>query len=76
MLTVSATLQTAGAAIAGTQNDIGFDPQQVAVVAKPNGKPDCSPNPAIGKEGTAFSFQPSQLHDPAAAPACARWCCR
>jgi hypothetical protein len=59
VVTVTATLQTGGASIAGTQNDIGFDPQQIVVAPKANGKPDCSANPAIGKEGTAFSYQPS-----------------
>ena len=57
--TITATLRSGGASIAGAQNDIGFDPQ-VAIAAKGNGKPDCSPNPSIGKEGTAFSFQPAR----------------
>jgi len=55
---VTATLTTAGASIAGTQNDIGFDPTQISVAAKANGKPDCTPNRELGKEGTAFSFLP------------------
>lgn len=60
VVTITATLQTGGSAsIAGTQNDIGFDPHQIAIMPKANGKPDCRANPAIGKEGTAFSFQPS-----------------
>lgn len=59
VVTVSATLQTGGTSIAGTQNDIGFDAKQIAIMPKANGKPGCSANPAIGKEGTAFSFQPS-----------------
>jgi hypothetical protein len=58
VVTVTATLTTAGASIAGTQNDIAFDPKQISVVAKANGKPDCSPNRQLGKEGTAFSFLP------------------
>jgi hypothetical protein len=56
--TVSATLSSAGAGIAGVQNDIVFDPGLVAVVAKANGKPDCTANPQIQKPGTAFSFLP------------------
>jgi hypothetical protein len=56
---VSATLSTAGQNIAGTQNDIGFSPAQVTIAAKSNGKPDCTANSAIGKEGTAFSFLPA-----------------
>lgn len=55
---VTATLNTGGARVAGTQNDIGFDPRQIAIARKSNGKPDCAANGAIGKEGTAFSFQP------------------
>src|SRR5437867_3210031 len=53
--TISATLNTSGAGIAGAQNDIVFDPGLVAVVAKANGKPDCTANPQIQKPGTAFS---------------------
>jgi hypothetical protein len=58
--TITATLQAGGANIAGTQNDITFDPRAIAVARKANGKPDCRANPAIGKEGTAFSFLPAQ----------------
>ncbi|MDX2169189.1 MAG: hypothetical protein SF182_19120 [Deltaproteobacteria bacterium] len=58
-VTVSATLRTGSVALAGTQNDIEFDPGQIAIAAKPNGKPDCAANPALGKEGTAFSFLPA-----------------
>lgn len=58
--TVTATLRSGGASIAGTQNDIGFDPRAVAIARKPNGKPDCRANPAIGKEGTAFNFLPQK----------------
>jgi hypothetical protein len=56
--TITATLHTGGARIAGTQNDISFDPKSVAVARRPNGKPDCRPNSALGKEGTAFNFLP------------------
>jgi len=55
---ITAKLTTAGGSIAGTQNDITFDPKALAM-ARPNGKPDCVANPAIGKEGTAFSFLPA-----------------
>jgi len=55
---ITATLGSGGVRVAGTQNDIGFDPRQVAIARKGNGKPDCSANAGIGKEGTAFSFQP------------------
>ena len=56
--TVTATLQTGGANIAGTQNDISFDPRQVSIARKANGRPDCRANSALGKEGTAFNFLP------------------
>jgi hypothetical protein len=56
--TISVTLQTGGARIAGTQNDITFDPRAVAIARKANGKPDCRANGGLGKEGTAFNFLP------------------
>ncbi|MBX3026804.1 hypothetical protein KF840_18000 [bacterium] len=64
-VTITATLQTGGARIAGTQNDISFDPHAIAVVRKANGRPDCRANAALGKEGTAFTFVP-QLCAPGA----------
>ena len=56
---IAATMRSGSEKLAGTQNDIGFDPHQVAFAATSNGKPDCSANAAIGKEGTAFSFLPA-----------------
>jgi hypothetical protein len=56
--TITATLQTGGAKIAGTQNDITFDPRAVSIARKANGKPDCQPNAALDKSGTAFNFLP------------------
>ena len=46
-----------GADVAGTQNDIGF-PEEAPIVAKSNGKPDCSVNGDINKGATSFAFQP------------------
>jgi MYXO-CTERM domain-containing protein len=43
--------------VAGTQNDLTF-PDEAGVVADNDGAPTCSVNPAINKNGTAFSFQP------------------
>jgi hypothetical protein len=43
-------------AIAGTQNNITFDPK-AAIATKPNGKPDCTFNPDIDKGASAVSFQ-------------------
>lgn len=47
-----------GVDIAGTQNDLSFDPAAIAVVENTDGDPDCAVNPAIDKGGTAFAFQP------------------
>jgi hypothetical protein len=57
-VSVNATLSSGSASIAGTQNDIGFDSKQLAIVATAKGKPDCVANRSLGKEGTAFSFMP------------------
>jgi endoglycosylceramidase len=46
-----------GGDVAGTQNDIGFDPL-APIAAKANGKPDCAVNEAINKGATSFAFQP------------------
>ena len=55
--TLSVSLQTE-VEVAGTQNDITF-PAGIGVVAKSNGKPQCTVNEAIEKGGTSFAFQPS-----------------
>lgn len=55
---VSVVLHTGGAKIAGTQNDIVFDPSQVAIAPNADGTPACSANAALRKNGTAFSFLP------------------
>jgi hypothetical protein len=52
------SLHTGGHAVAGTQNDLLFDPA-VAVAARANGRPDCTVNPAIEKNASAFVFSPS-----------------
>ena len=49
----------AGEAVAGTQNDLRFDPAVVAVSALEDGAPDCAVNPAINKMATAFGFRPA-----------------
>ena len=54
---VSVVLHSDGIDIAGTQNDIGFDPE-APIAATERGAPDCSVNPAINKAGTSFAFQP------------------
>lgn len=55
----SVTLQTSGQAVGGTQNDIGFD-AHAPIAVRANGKPDCTVNPSIDKNGTAFAFQPGR----------------
>ena len=56
-----------GYKVSATQNDIVFPPG-AHVVIKEDGKPDCSVNPAIDKEATAFAFMPSAC----AFPGCTR----
>lgn len=55
-VTVPVTLSE-GANVAGVQSDIGF-PADVPIAARANGRPDCTVNPAIGKDGASFAFQP------------------
>lgn len=57
-VSVTAKLNTGGSRIAGTQNDIVFDPGQVSVARDSRGNPDCSANRSIKKDATAFSFVP------------------
>jgi hypothetical protein len=57
-VTVTVTLSTGGQNVAGTQNDIGFQPE-ARIAAKATGKPDCAVNGDIGKGATSFAFRPS-----------------
>jgi hypothetical protein len=57
-VTFAVSLSTAGATVAGVQADIAFDSINTPVAATANGSPDCVVNPSIGKEATAFAFQP------------------
>ncbi len=52
----SVSLRSAGQRIAGTQSDITFDSTDTPIAAKSDGRPDCTVNPAINKNGTAFAF--------------------
>jgi hypothetical protein len=52
------SLQTGGAAVAGTQNDLFFDPVNTPVDVLDDGTPDCGVNPAIHKDYTQFAFEP------------------
>lgn len=55
-VTIAVTLQTDGALIAGTQNDLHFDGVNISIAARLDGTPDCTVEPAIRKNGTAFAF--------------------
>src|SRR3954451_8880494 len=56
-VSVSATLNTMGAGILGTQNRIQFDRGRPSA-ADSFGMPDCAANPAIHKDATGFRFLP------------------
>lgn len=58
VVSVSATLNGGRGRIAGTQNDIVFDPAQIAIARETNGKPACAANKQLQKDATAFSFVP------------------
>jgi hypothetical protein len=58
VVNVSAKLSAGGARIAGTQNDIVFDPTQIAVARDSSGQPACGANRQLKKDATAFSFVP------------------
>jgi hypothetical protein len=63
-VSVDVTLQTMGSEVAGTQNDLVYPPDsEIGVVADNDGNPTCAVNPAINKNGTAFSFQPPNCND-------------
>jgi hypothetical protein len=58
MVELGATLSAdAQEPVAGVENDLNFAPAAPVAVAA-DGRPDCSPNPAIRKGATAFSFRP------------------
>lgn len=57
-VTFTVFLSTAGALVAGVQADIAFDPLNTPVAATGSGRPDCTVNPDINKDATAFAFQP------------------
>lgn len=43
--------------VAGVENDLSYDPG-TPIATGADGRPDCSPNPAIHKSATAFGFRP------------------
>jgi len=55
---ITATVNTDGNMVAGTQNDFSFDRVNAPVVRRANGRPDCTVNPEINKNSTSFAFQP------------------
>jgi hypothetical protein len=52
------SLQTLGFSVATVQNEIYFS-QGTPIRSKASGKPDCTVNPAIGKDSTTFVFLPT-----------------
>lgn len=54
---VDVVLHSEGAQVAGTQNDIAFEPE-AQIPANQKGDPDCWVNPAIDKSATVFVFPP------------------
>jgi hypothetical protein len=56
-VSVNVTLRTMGASVAGTQNDLGFDPR-APIRVLPTGDPDCTANPAIDRGPGVFALQP------------------
>jgi len=57
-VSVNVLLDTNGHQVAGTENDISFDPD-APIAAKANGAPNCTVNPLINKDATTFRFQPA-----------------
>jgi len=56
-VTIEISLETT-VEVAGTQNDISFDPK-APIAANSSNQPDCTANPDIHKNGTSFAFQPA-----------------
>jgi hypothetical protein len=56
--TFEVVLHTGGAAVAGVQTDIHFDPFSIVPDQTDGGQPQCIVNPAINKAATSFAFQP------------------
>ena len=57
-VTFAVSLSTAGASVAGIQNDIAFDVTNTPIAATLSGSPDCTVNPSINKGYTSFGFEP------------------
>jgi hypothetical protein len=55
------SLRTGGQPVAGTQNDLFFDPA-LSATAQADGRPNCGVNPDIDKSSTAFAFIPVGCH--------------
>jgi hypothetical protein len=56
LVTLEVRLDSGSARVAGVQNDLSIDAEGAVIVAAENGRPACRVNPAIDKNGTAFSF--------------------
>lgn len=58
LVELAVSLTTAGANVAGGQIDLQIPPE-LTVPATALGRPGCTVNPAIQKDGTSFAYQPS-----------------
>jgi len=54
----SVALSTGGFAVAGVEADVTFDSVNTPIAVTADGTPDCTVNPLINKEASAFRFQP------------------
>ena len=59
----SAMLETGGADVAATQNNIAFDSSNVPIAALPSGAPDCTLNPDLSDRSQLFVFRPNGCSD-------------
>ncbi len=57
-VTFQVRLQTGEDSVAGIQHEISFDPAFGVIPRTASSRPDCSANPAIGKELTQFAYVP------------------
>jgi hypothetical protein len=57
-VSISLQLRAQDETIVAAQNDLGFDRRNTPVASLANGMPDCTVDPATGKDSALFGFQP------------------
>lgn len=57
-MSISVQLRTQGETVVAAQNDLAFDRRNAPVAPLANGMPDCTGDPATGKDIALFGFQP------------------